>query len=282
LSAFGSAVSEPGQFGKRGGGGGAWRIEPFGIRASHEHRFVPKHGCRPRPARQTRQSDVLHHRPVFNGRSTVPNCKLTLARSSSPSCRQRQSHPRDRTLKGMWRQTGRWDAIRPLLQRALPFRKFTSQPGPWAAVGETEMKRAVRPQQHVKPESCVCQQEISADLRDAAAFSGPRLAWPGTGDWAAVGLVKVGGKEPGGRGMEVEGGDSGGGGTVRPKAEARGGTYNIRGVDVQFPFEPYAAQMAFMNKVMATLHCAHTRTRTHPWETTLGRRGEGTSTAPRK
>ena len=49
--------------------------------------------------------------------------------------------------------------------------------------------------------------------------------------------------------MQAEAGDSGGGGTVRPKAEARGGTYNIRGVDVQFPFEPYAAQMAFMNKV---------------------------------
>jgi len=65
--------------------------------------------------------------------------------------------------------------------------------------------------------------------------------------------------------MQAEAGDSGGGGTVRPKAEARGGTYNIRGVDVQFPFEPYAAQMAFMNKVMATFHGAHghTHTRKH-------------------
>lgn len=47
--------------------------------------------------------------------------------------------------------------------------------------------------------------------------------------------------------------DSGGGGTAKPKV-ASGSTYNIRGVDVEFPFQPYGAQMAFMEKVKKTLH----------------------------
>lgn len=61
MSAFGSAVGESGLSKVIWEGGGKRRIEPLGIRASHKHRFISEHSCRPRPARQTRPSDVLHY-----------------------------------------------------------------------------------------------------------------------------------------------------------------------------------------------------------------------------
>jgi len=142
---------------------------------------------------------ALHHRPVFNGGSTVHVCKLTLARSSSPSCRQRQSHPQDRTLKGMWRQTGRLDAIRPPLRRTSTCRKHPSQPGPWAAVGEMEMILLVRPQQHVKSKKmCLPARCISKSPRGFSdcSLSPPLLPLVPTA--AQTGPVKLGGNRPGG------------------------------------------------------------------------------------